>query len=102
MQLKILSFDQNVFLNKAKTMYKVANGLIPRYIIDLFQSRADRLPNTSLRSVSNQNFTNPKPKCSLNKESLSYSGPVIWNAIPTEIKKSPTINAFTIHYVLGY
>ena len=95
MQLKILSFDQNVFLNKAKTMYKVANGLIPRYIIDLFQSRADSLPNTSLRSVSNQNFTIPKPKCTLYKESLSYSGPVIWNAIPTEIKKSSTINAFT-------
>ena len=95
MQLKILSFDQNVFLNKAKTMYKVANGLIPRYIIDLFQSRADSLPNTSLRSVSNQNFTIPKPKCSLYKESLSYSGPVIWNSIPTEIKKSSTIKAFT-------
>ena len=25
MKLNILSFDQNVFLNKAKTMYKVAN-----------------------------------------------------------------------------
>ena len=75
MQLKILPFGQNVFLNKAKTMYKVANGLIPRYIIDLFQSRADSLPNTSLWSVSNQNFTIPKPKCSLYKESLSYSGP---------------------------
>ena len=76
-------------------MYKVKNGLIPRNIIDMFQSRADSLPNTSLRSVSNQNFTIPKPKCSLNKESLSYSGPVIWNAIPTDIKKSSTTNAFT-------
>ena len=55
MELKILSFDQNVFLNKAKTMYKVAHGLIPRYIM----SRADSVPNTSLRSVSNQNFTIP-------------------------------------------
>ena len=35
--IKILSFDQNVFLNKAKTMYKVANGLVLQYIIDLFQ-----------------------------------------------------------------
>ena len=73
-------------------MYKVANGLIPQYIIeyiiDLFQSRADSLPNTSLRSVSYQKFTIPQPKCSLNKESLFYSGPVIWNAIPPEIKKS--------------
>ena len=60
----------------------------------IYESRADSLPNTSLRSVSNHNFTIPQPKCSLYKESLSYSGPVIWNAIPTDIKKSSTINAF--------
>ena len=71
-------------------MYKFANGLIPQYVIDLFQLRADSLRNTSLRSVSNQNVTIPKPKCSLYKESLSYSGPVIWNAIPPS-----TIGAFT-------
>ena len=93
-KLNMLSFDQNVFVNKAKTMYKVANGHVPQYIVDLFQSRADSLPNTSLRSVSNHNFTIPQPKCSLYKESLSYSGPVIWNAIPTDMKKSSTINAF--------
>ena len=31
-KLKMLSFDQNVFVNKAKKMYKVANGLVPQYI----------------------------------------------------------------------
>ena len=36
----------------------------------------------------------PQPKCSLYKDSLSYSGPVIWNAIPTDIKKSSSINVF--------
>ena len=93
-KLNILPFDQNVFVNKAKTMYKVANGLVPKYIVDLFQSRADSLPNTSFRSVSNHNFTIPQPKCILYKESLSYSEPDIWNAIPTDIKKSLTIIAF--------
>ena len=34
--LNILSFGQNVSVNKAKTMYKVANSLLPQYIIDLF------------------------------------------------------------------
>ena len=93
-KLNLLSFDQNVFVNKAKMMYKVANGLVPQYVVDLFQSKADGLQNTSLRSVSNHNFTIPQPKYSLYKESLSYSGPVISNAIPTDIKKSSTINAF--------
>ena len=58
--------------------------LVPQYIVDIFQSSADSVPNTSLGSVSNNNFTIPQPKCSLYKESLSYSGPVIWNAIPTD------------------
>ena len=32
---------------------------------------------------------------------LYYSGPVIWNAIPTDIKKSSIINAFVNKYVPG-
>ena len=29
------------------------------------------------------------------KDSLSYSGPVIWNAIPSDVKHTSTINDFT-------
>ena len=36
----ILSFDQNVFVNKAKTMYKVANSLLSQYIIDFFSIKS--------------------------------------------------------------
>ena len=51
--------------------------------------------DTAMRSVTNHNFTIPKPKSSLYKESLTYSGPVIWNTIPPEIKRSLTIGSFT-------
>lgn len=98
-RLNILSFDQNVLVNKAKTMYKVVHSLVPQYIRDLFQLRADTLPDTSLRSVSNQIFYIPKPNISLFKKSLSYSGPVIWNTIPSDIKNSSTINIFTRNIV---
>ena len=49
--LKILSFDESVFLNKAK-MYKIANNIAPSYLIDLFQMRkiSDDI-TSSLRSV---------------------------------------------------
>ena len=66
-------------------MYKVASSLLPQYI-DFFQLRADSLSETALRSVTNHNFSIPKPKSSLYKESLAYSGPVIWNTIPPEMK----------------
>ena len=38
-RLKILSFEESVFLQKAKTMYKIANKIAPKYLIDLFQIR---------------------------------------------------------------
>ena len=40
-RLNILSFDQDVLLNKAKIMYKVVNVIAPQYIRYLFQLRAD-------------------------------------------------------------
>ena len=95
-RLNILSFDQSLFLTKAKTMYRVFNNMVFQYIKDIyFQFRAVTLPATSLRSVSNQYFAIPKPKIILYEESLSYSGPVIWNAIPSELKNSSSLNVFT-------
>ena len=35
-QLNILSFDQGVFLNKAKIMYKIYNNLVPSYLHEMF------------------------------------------------------------------
>ena len=36
-RLNILSFDQAIFLNKAKLMYKVYNNIAPVYLQELFQ-----------------------------------------------------------------
>ena len=38
-RLDILSFDQSVFLNKAKVMYKVHNNIAPSYLQELFHMR---------------------------------------------------------------
>ena len=94
-RLDILSFEQNVLVNKAKIMYKVVHDMVPQYIKYLFQLRADTVPDTSLRSASNQNSYIPKPNISLFKNSLSYYEPVIWNTIPSDIKKSSSIYTFT-------
>ena len=93
--LKILSFDEIVFLNKEKVMYKIANNIAPSYLINLFQMRsASDDTITSLRSVTNKNFLIPKPKLNLFKNSLSYSGAIIWNSIPLEIKTSKSLDSF--------
>ena len=94
-RLKILSFNESVFLNKAKMMYKIANNIAPSYLINLFQMRNSSDDTiSSLRSVTNRNFLIPKPKLNLFKNSLSYSGAIIWNSIPLEIKNSNSLNMF--------
>ena len=68
-------------------MYKIDYNIAPSYLIDLFHVRKTSDDTTSsLRVVANENFLIPKPKINLFKNSLSYSGAVIWNSIPLEIK----------------
>ena len=93
--LNIQSFEESVFLNKAKIVYKIANNMVPKYVCELFERRFESIINTTPRSASNENFVIPRPKLSIFKESLSYSGSVIWNSIPREIKNSSSLNCFT-------
>ena len=96
----ILSFDQIVFLNKAKIMYKVYNNLAPTYLQELFQMRDVNHDNTAsnLRSVSRKNYILPQAKCNLFKGSLSFSGVFVWNSIPVNIKNSQSLDIFVKRY----
>ena len=78
-KLDMLSFDQSIFLSKAKIMYKVHNNLVPSYLHELFLMRDISLNNTTanLRSVTSRNHIVPQAKCNLFKGSLSYSGVVV-------------------------
>ena len=82
-------------------MYKIANNAAPIYLTELFHMRGNgsylNISHLNLRSTSNKNFLIPKPKISLFKNSLSYSGALVWNTILLWIKKSSTIESFTIN-----
>ena len=86
-RLNMLSFSVSVFLQKAKVMYKVSNNIAPEYLTDLFKMRESNSNSTlNLGSVSKKHFLIPKPKINLFKNSLSYSGALVWNSIPLDIK----------------
>ena len=94
-RLNMISFSESVFLLKAKLMYKVSNNIAPEYLTDLFKMRdSNSNSNLNLRSVSNKKNLIPKPKINLFKNSLSYSGALVWNSIPLDIKHSMTLNSF--------
>ena len=70
-ELQILSFDETVFLHKAKTMYKIANNAALIYLTDLIQFRSNEsnvnYSQLNLRSTSNGNYLIPRPKINLFK-----------------------------------
>ena len=96
-QLNIMSFDQSVFLNKAKIMYKIYNNLAPSYLHEMFQMREVNLDSTlsNLRSVANRHYVLPQARCNLFKGSLSFSGVLIWNSIPIDIRNSSSLHMFS-------
>ena len=55
-KLKILSFDQSIFVSKAKMMYKIHNNIAPSYLNVMFLMRDTNLNNTAsnLRSVASK------------------------------------------------
>ena len=96
-QLNIMSFDQSVFLNKAKIMYTVYNSLAPSYLHELFQMREVNLDSTlsNLKSVANKHYVLPQARCNLFKGSLSFSGVLIWNSIPIDKRISSSLHMFS-------
>ena len=97
--LKILNIYDRVFLRKSKFMHKVANQITPSYINEMVQMRnqVDDMP--FLRSVSHNNFIPPKPKKEIFKRSMSYSGPLVWNSLPNDIKQINNKNTFHKHCI---
>ena len=53
----------------------------------------------TLRSETNKNFWIPQSKLEIYKNSLSYSGPVVWNSLPKEIKMCQKLTSFKNMYL---
>ncbi len=85
------------FSKKQKPCTRITNHLTPQYLCDLFEMRPDNSEQTNmtLRSSTNRNYIVPKPRNTIFKSSFSYSGAIIWNSIPLEIRKSNSLNTFS-------
>ena len=94
--LKILSVYDRLFLRKAKFMFKVYSGLTPSYISENFILRNDMDMSISLRSSTAGCFVPPRPNKECFKQSMRYSGCLIWNSLPSNIKSAQTAETFHV------
>ena len=78
-------------------MYKIYNNLAPSYLHEMFKMRVVNLESTisNLRSVANKHYILPQAKCIIFKGSLSFSGVLVWNSIPLDIKNSTSLQMFS-------
>ena len=91
--LDIFPFHTHLKFDKCVFMKKIIDGQVPSYLSHLFQ-----------RSLS-KNYLNlllPQPRIDLFKPSLVYSGTVLWNALPENIKCVKSLSMFKdkLHNVL--
>ena len=92
--LSIMTIYNRIFFRKAKFMYKVYNGLTPSYINENFELRGENETLPALRSSASGCFIPPKPNKELFKGSMRYTGCLIWNSLPNDIKKADSVATF--------
>ena len=82
--LNWMNINQRFSYFLAILVYKCLNNLAPDYLsATLHYVSETQLYST--RSASNKHLTLPKPHLSLMKHSFQYSGPQLWNTLPTSI-----------------
>ena len=76
----------------AVTMCKIHNNLSPSYLRWIFTNTID-VHSHNIRNFE-LNYYVPRPRTESAKRSLHYRGSVLWNKIPSEIRKLPSLNVF--------
>ena len=79
-------------IHMAVMIYKSLNGLAPDYLSAKFLDRSS-VCNYSLRDTEGK-LAVPMPHTNYMKNSFSYSGAVLWNSLPIELRQANSLTAF--------
>ena len=81
-------------MHRAIMVYKSLNGLAPQYLRDKFVDR-NNISNYYLRDAVNK-LAIPLPHTNFMKNSFSYSGAVLWNNLPAEMRQADSLRTFRL------
>ena len=78
-------------------MYKFINGSLPPTLQNEFNF-AHEIHNHNTRKSCMGNIALPLPKTEFFKRSLLYSGPILWNSLPTDIRNCTCLSNFKSYF----
>ena len=85
----------------AMLMYKVIHEIAPKRLIDSIIMTSDT-HDVLTRSSTHGTLQVPEPNFEIFRKSLKYQGTILWNGLPSHIKKAPDILAFKRMYKAFY
>ena len=92
-ELRILKLEQFIDLEIAKLMYKVAQGIIPKAIKDIFVLNRP-LHRYSTRHINDPQFNQTRNFAGISKSFLC-KGPEIWSKLDNKIKSCKSVKSFS-------
>jgi len=87
-----VKLDRQRLVEKSILMYKIVNRMAPGYFCPHFVFRLDTLIY-NLRE-SDFSLAIPQPRTNYCQRSPSYSGAVLWNGLPWDMRQSLSLNVF--------
>jgi len=85
-----LKLHRQRLVDKSIMTYKIVNNMVPDYLSSHFVFLSDTL-TYNLRD-SDCSLAIPQPRTNYGKRSLAYSGAVLWNSLPLDIRQSPSLD----------
>ena len=80
-------------IQKAVMVYKSLNCLAPDYMSSKFILRNDLFNSYNLRDSENK-LAVPLPRTNYYRNSFCYSGAVLWNNLPTDVRQAKSLTGF--------
>ena len=96
-QLGLQSIEKRRNYFTATLMYKIANEIAPKRLIDSFINANDTHDRTS-RSSTNYTFQVPEPNFEFYRNSPKYQCTLLWNSLPPQLINARDIDTFKAMY----
>ena len=92
-ELGWMTIEHRIIYHKCLLIFKCLKNEAPSYLTEKVTYVSENNPY-QLRNVVNGDLCVPKSRTELFKKSFSYSGPCLWNSLPTSIRTAQSTTVF--------